>query len=140
MVSFLFLLFFTYSEIELPFVWLFPIRILPFMSFLFVPLLVLLLSISHHCVVLFDNTFINPLYAMCTPIFQGFIIHVPMNGHSLDNDWIKISAGLWGFVAIEVWACNANALGYMHISYYKINTSKNLPAVKQHCINLHSLP
>lgn len=56
------------------------------MSFLSVPLLVLLLSISHYFVVLFDSTFINPLYATCTPIFQGFIIHVLMNGHSLDND------------------------------------------------------
>lgn len=39
-----------------------------FMSFLFAPLLALL-SISYYFVVLFDSTFINPLYAMCTPIF-----------------------------------------------------------------------
>lgn len=66
------------------------------MSFLFVPLLILLSSISYPFVVPFDSMFINPLYAIGTSsifllhmptygIFQVFLIHVSMNSHSLDN-------------------------------------------------------
>ena len=71
------------------------------------------------------------MYCFSSPTFEGFLIHAPVNDQSFDNgSEIKIFPGLRGVVAIEVWAFNANALGDMHISYYKINASKNLPEVK----------
>lgn len=107
------------------------------------PWLVSLLSISQHLAVFSASMFINPLYAKRTAItLLSFKASYPCPSEwPLFRQWlwIKIFAGLWGFVAIEVWAFNANALGDTHISYYKINASKNLPEVKQHHINLHSL-
>lgn len=131
-----FLLAFLHQLVKLNFPWYsywpFALCLLGFSSLY--PLLILLLSISYHFVVFFICMFI----IHCMPyVLRGFsclsrFYHPSTKEEWLFRQWfwIKIFPGLWGFVAPEIRAFNANALGDMNASYHKINASKNLPEVR----------